>query len=40
VKAAATAHALANYHAVENLAELMEELAEKQASAVNAAITA
>jgi UDP-N-acetylglucosamine--N-acetylmuramyl-(pentapeptide) pyrophosphoryl-undecaprenol N-acetylglucosamine transferase len=40
VKAATNAHALANYHAVENLAELMEELAEKQAGVVNTAITA
>ncbi len=40
VKAATTAHAFANYHAVDYLAELMEELAEKQVAAVNAAVTA
>jgi UDP-N-acetylglucosamine--N-acetylmuramyl-(pentapeptide) pyrophosphoryl-undecaprenol N-acetylglucosamine transferase len=40
VKTATSAHALANYLAVENLAELMEELAEKQTGTVNAAITA
>jgi UDP-N-acetylglucosamine--N-acetylmuramyl-(pentapeptide) pyrophosphoryl-undecaprenol N-acetylglucosamine transferase len=40
VKAATSAHALANYHAVDHLAELIEELAEKQVSAGNAAITA
>jgi UDP-N-acetylglucosamine--N-acetylmuramyl-(pentapeptide) pyrophosphoryl-undecaprenol N-acetylglucosamine transferase len=40
VKAATGAHALANYHAVENLAELMEDLADKHVLATNAAATA
>jgi len=39
VRAATNAHAMANYRAVENLAELMEELAVKHAQA-NAAVTA
>ena len=40
VKSASAAHSLANYRAVENLANLLEELAEKQGSAVSAAVTA
>jgi UDP-N-acetylglucosamine--N-acetylmuramyl-(pentapeptide) pyrophosphoryl-undecaprenol N-acetylglucosamine transferase len=40
VRAASNAHALANYRAVENLAELLEDLAEKQTVALNAAVTA
>jgi UDP-N-acetylglucosamine--N-acetylmuramyl-(pentapeptide) pyrophosphoryl-undecaprenol N-acetylglucosamine transferase len=40
VKAASNAHMLANYRAVENLANLLEELAERQESTVNAAVTA
>jgi UDP-N-acetylglucosamine--N-acetylmuramyl-(pentapeptide) pyrophosphoryl-undecaprenol N-acetylglucosamine transferase len=40
VRAATGAHALANYHAVENLANMMEELAEKPATAEHAAVTA
>ncbi len=40
VRAATAAHSLANYRAVENLANLLEELAEKQDSAVGAAVTA
>ncbi len=40
VRAASNARALANFNAVENLAELMEELAEKQAAPAKAAVTA
>jgi UDP-N-acetylglucosamine--N-acetylmuramyl-(pentapeptide) pyrophosphoryl-undecaprenol N-acetylglucosamine transferase len=40
VSAATSAHALANYHAVENLANMMEELAEKPVTAAHAAVTA
>jgi UDP-N-acetylglucosamine--N-acetylmuramyl-(pentapeptide) pyrophosphoryl-undecaprenol N-acetylglucosamine transferase len=40
VRAATSAHARANYHAVENLAELIEELAEKPVVAAEAAVTA
>ncbi len=40
VRAATNAHALANYRAVENLAELIEELADKHVLATNAAATA
>ncbi len=40
VRAAASAHALANYDAVRNLAELIEDLADKQAPAASAAATA
>lgn len=40
VKAATNAHALANYHAVENLTELMEDLADKHVLATNAAAIA
>lgn len=40
VKAATSAHALANYRAVENLANLLEELAEKKDASVGAAVTA
>ncbi|MGA7328205.1 MAG: undecaprenyldiphospho-muramoylpentapeptide beta-N-acetylglucosaminyltransferase [Rhodomicrobium sp.] len=40
VKAATSAHALANYHAVQNLAEMLEELAEKQVIGAGAAVTA
>ena len=40
VKAATNAHALANYHAVENLAEVLEELAEKQVVGTREAVTA
>ena len=40
VRAAARAHALANFRAVENLAELMEELADKQVAAAKTAVTA
>ncbi len=40
VRAASNAHALANYRAVESLAELMEDLAEKQIAVANAAVTA
>lgn len=40
VRAATNAHALANYRAVENLAELIEELADKQVLATNATVTA
>jgi UDP-N-acetylglucosamine--N-acetylmuramyl-(pentapeptide) pyrophosphoryl-undecaprenol N-acetylglucosamine transferase len=40
VRAATSAHALANYHAVEYLADLMEELAEKPVAAAQAAVTA
>jgi UDP-N-acetylglucosamine--N-acetylmuramyl-(pentapeptide) pyrophosphoryl-undecaprenol N-acetylglucosamine transferase len=40
VKAAANAHALANYHAVEKLANLLEEISEKQFPASKVAATA
>ncbi|KAI95372.1 UDP-diphospho-muramoylpentapeptide beta-N-acetylglucosaminyltransferase [Rhodomicrobium udaipurense JA643] len=40
VRAATGAHALANYRAVENLADLLEELAEKHEFAADAAATA
>ena len=40
VRAATSAHALANYHAVQNLAEMLEELAEKQVIDAGAAVTA
>ena len=40
VRAATSAHALANYRAVENLADLMEELAEKPLTAEQEAVTA
>jgi UDP-N-acetylglucosamine--N-acetylmuramyl-(pentapeptide) pyrophosphoryl-undecaprenol N-acetylglucosamine transferase len=40
IKAAQSAHACANYYAVESLAGLMEELAENQALAVNVTVTA
>jgi UDP-N-acetylglucosamine--N-acetylmuramyl-(pentapeptide) pyrophosphoryl-undecaprenol N-acetylglucosamine transferase len=40
VRAASAAHSLANYRAVENLANLLEELVEKQGSTVGAEVTA
>jgi UDP-N-acetylglucosamine--N-acetylmuramyl-(pentapeptide) pyrophosphoryl-undecaprenol N-acetylglucosamine transferase len=40
VRAAANAHGLANYRAVENLAELIEDLADKHVLAAKAAVTA
>ncbi len=40
VRAASNAHALANYKAVDNLANLLEELAEKHAASASAAVTA
>jgi UDP-N-acetylglucosamine--N-acetylmuramyl-(pentapeptide) pyrophosphoryl-undecaprenol N-acetylglucosamine transferase len=40
VRAATSAHALANYRAVENLANLMEELTEKTVAAEQTAVTA
>jgi UDP-N-acetylglucosamine--N-acetylmuramyl-(pentapeptide) pyrophosphoryl-undecaprenol N-acetylglucosamine transferase len=38
-RTASNAHALANYKAVDNLANLLEELAEKQTASVSAAVT-
>ncbi len=40
VRAATNAHALANYKAVDNLANLLEELADKQDAGVGVALTA
>ncbi len=40
IRAASNAHAMANYRAVENLAELLEELADNQVPAASAVVTA